>query len=110
MVKPTHHNSPNINIQNILSISTKYKTIYNNSQLLLASLLNTILLKTTICNQSSNLNVFNIKTIQFALKDSIVNPNLRLNNLIPDISLNKVISKNVINSFKNNFFQENVIS
>jgi hypothetical protein len=69
-----------------------------------------MLLKTTICNHQSNSNVFNLKVVQFALNNNNTKLNTGFNNLVPDVTLNKVISKNVINSFKNTFFQENVIS
>jgi hypothetical protein len=87
----------------------KYKTVYNNPQLILASLLNTTLLKISILNSSSPLDVFDTKVMQYALNSNVNGPD-SFNNLIPDTSLNKIISKTVINSFKNNFFQENVIS
>ena len=91
------------------NVANKYKTIYNNPQLILASLLNITLLKTSILNPSSSSNVFDTPSMQYAFSSNVTNTNT-FNNLIPDVSLQKVVSKTVINSFKNNFFQENVIS
>ncbi len=101
--------SYNLNSSSVQSTSNKYKTVYNNPQLILASLLNITLLKTSILNPSSSTNVFDTKVMQHAFNSHVAQANF-FNNLIPDISLRKVISKTVINSFKNNFFQENVIS
>ena len=118
----TSPNSPNITTTNELkpysftSLLCKHNTIYNNPQLLITSISNLTLLKSSILNESSPLNVFDTKSTQFAFSTSItnilrgtgnVNP---YNNLIPVVSLNKTVAKTVTNSFKNSFFQENVIS
>jgi hypothetical protein len=98
------------------SMLSKYKTIYNNPQLLITSLVNLTLLKSSILTSSSSSHVFDTKSLQLAFPNSITKgvigrDNTKCyNNLVPDSNLNKIISKNVINSFKNSFFQENVIS
>lgn len=106
-----------LNTSFTLDITNKYKTIYNNSYLLLTALLNLVLLKSSILNSYSSRNIFDTKALQYAFSHSITNTiqhsannKTFYNNLIPDTSLNKTVSKVVINSFKNNFFQENIIS
>lgn len=88
----------------------KFKTIYNNSQLLITSLTNITLLKSNLLSMSSLSNVFDIKPFYSSFTTSIRSDSNIYDNLLPDNDLKKLISKNVLNSFKNNFFQENVVS
>ena len=87
----------------------KYKAVYSNPQLVIASVLNITLLKAGLLNSSSDFSTFDTKALQHSFVMGFSNKT-QFNNLIPDVSLRKVISKTVLNSFKNNFFQENVIS
>lgn len=110
----TTNTSNKLKVINNFSLTNNHQTIYTQPQVLLACVLNITLLKSNILTSTPNFN--NILNSNTGINSSqnafhrIFTHKSKYNNLIPENALNKKISKIVLNSFKNNFFQENVIS
>lgn len=103
-----------LKLNNTHNLVCNNKILYTQNQILLSLLVNPMLLKFFISKTSFNFSDFlnkndGINTIQNILNKSFLNNNI-YTNLIPNSAFNKNLSKTVLNSFKNNFFQENVIS
>jgi hypothetical protein len=103
-----------LNISKAISSFTYHKSIYSQPQVLIATLSNTILLKSVIMMATPSFansmeNNSGINTLQYSVS-RLISDHKTYNNLLPEAILDKKLSKTVLNSFKSTFFQENVIS
>ena len=98
----------------MVSSFVNHKSTYSQTQVLLTTLSNITLLKSSILLASPSFsnsmeNNKGINVIQNSLTKLTSSYKLHTN-LVPETLLDKKLSKIVLNSFKNSFFQENVIS
>jgi hypothetical protein len=103
-----------LNLNSIFDAIISNKIVYTQNQILLLFLSNSLLLKYALAQTSSHFSNFmtnnnSVNTMQYVLNKSL-SSNYMYTNLIPSNSFNKNLSKTVLNSSKNNFFQENIIS
>ena len=110
----TTHSCEKLNVHNMVSSFVNHKSTYSQTQVLLTTLSNITLLKSSILLASPSFsnsmeNNKGINVIQNSLTKLTSSYKLHTN-LVPETLLDKKLSKIVLNSFKNSFFQENVIS
>jgi hypothetical protein len=91
------------------NINLKRTIIYTQSQLLLSIINNPLILKSQIFHSFGMSNNIGVNSIQSTLNKVFLKNHI-YTNLIPHYDFKKNLSKTVLNSFKNNFFQENIIS